>query len=403
MAFNNGDQGPLLLSSDTNGLYSNPVDILIDATFQEQSPTAEPAEFLDLDLDMDRPEDNSTALTINGTPCANLISKNPSPIQPQGETIIPNAPRLRFKDMTCRYWKLGIGGCPFRQDVCQFAHHETGLLSDRLLQMGTCWFWQNSTCQYTSSTCPYAHYETGINHPKPKHRRKEPLLQGLDADIANAAANAGFDIREWQSLMDLISAVRRAAENSASDICSRSRWRRHRGRGRADAGDHYRPRPNEFDRGRSQSPDGTRISTLEGQGCWERPIRRRSPIPTGPRLGNHIIYNALSYRPSPHSTPPSNRQLRSCPAINSYGHRGLSDSTVSLFEDVTIFLNKMSTAVYEHVGDLARQWGSDNRLHQAPIDSMLLRLRDNFEIMEDGCKGGMEAIGDVLFCFKGAK
>lgn len=155
------------------------------------------------------------------------------------------------KLLTCRYWAFGPR-CPNIDaggvDTCDYAHWDTGNLSNFYQQRGTCWYWANPKfgCWW-GAACNFEHRETGymgVHHGsklawnafgqplRPLSRKTPPQapsplyspvrytdarhatvlqLSGLNLQIADAARKSGFNIRNHIALLDLIWSVRRVA------------------------------------------------------------------------------------------------------------------------------------------------------------------------------------------------
>jgi hypothetical protein len=69
------------------------------------------------------------------------------------------------KLLTCRYWAFGPR-CPNIDatgvDTCDYAHWDTGNLSNFYQQRGTCWYWANPKFEcWWGIACSFEHRETG--------------------------------------------------------------------------------------------------------------------------------------------------------------------------------------------------------------------------------------------------
>lgn len=73
-------------------------------------------------------------------------------------------PVRKQKHLTCRYWLYAGGGCPDPDEVCPFAHEDTGVLSEHRDQRGTCYHWKMTRkgCHFSANDCQYEHRDTGV-------------------------------------------------------------------------------------------------------------------------------------------------------------------------------------------------------------------------------------------------
>jgi hypothetical protein len=82
----------------------------------------------------------------------------------QLQEAIPSKPvnmsgKKSLKHLTCYHWKQR-GGCRYREDECQYAHHDTGMDEGKNT---TCfWWWNTGHCKKSERECLYAHRDTGI-------------------------------------------------------------------------------------------------------------------------------------------------------------------------------------------------------------------------------------------------
>ncbi|OCT47232.1 hypothetical protein CLCR_02262 [Cladophialophora carrionii] len=111
---------------------------------------------------------------------------------------------------TCRYWALGPE-CPnmdaFRTVSCDFAHYDTGDLASHVQQRGTCLAWKQYGFCGRGVGCWYEHRDTGVTGLY----QGTVELDGLELQVADAAAKAGFNTYNHEALFDLIWAVKRLA------------------------------------------------------------------------------------------------------------------------------------------------------------------------------------------------
>ena len=67
--------------------------------------------------------------------------------------------RKSLKHLTCYHWKQR-GGCRYREEDCQYSHHDTGLDEGKNT---TCfWWWTTGHCKKSEKECLYAHRDTGL-------------------------------------------------------------------------------------------------------------------------------------------------------------------------------------------------------------------------------------------------
>ncbi|ETI25423.1 hypothetical protein G647_02196 [Cladophialophora carrionii CBS 160.54] len=111
---------------------------------------------------------------------------------------------------TCRYWALGPE-CPnvdaFRTVTCEFAHYDTGDLASHVQQRGTCLAWKQYGFCGRGVGCWYEHRDTGVTGLY----QGTIELNGLELQVAHAAAKAGFNTFNHEALFNLIWAVKRLA------------------------------------------------------------------------------------------------------------------------------------------------------------------------------------------------
>jgi hypothetical protein len=119
------------------------------------------------DLNADDPEDDGLSISLDKS--LEKVRRASNTRTTSGRTQQLQEPILSkpmntsgkksLKHLTCYHWKQK-GGCRYREDDCQYAHHDTGMDEGKNT---TCfWWWNTGRCKKSERECLYAHRDTGI-------------------------------------------------------------------------------------------------------------------------------------------------------------------------------------------------------------------------------------------------
>jgi hypothetical protein len=118
-------------------------------------------------LDADDSEDDAMSISPEKSPeivrsTSHVMTTTGRLQQPQAAVSSKmeiQSSKKSLKHLTCYHWKQR-GGCRYREDECQYAHHDTGMDEGKNT---TCfWWWKIGHCKKSERECLYAHRDTGL-------------------------------------------------------------------------------------------------------------------------------------------------------------------------------------------------------------------------------------------------
>lgn len=89
-----------------------------------------------------------------------------------GNIATPKLPsqldRVPKKYVTCFWWTTKTG-CKYSEVDCQFAHRQTGLVSEKpSYKNSVCYYWRTKgVCKFSDEDCKFAHWDTGVQAQAP--------------------------------------------------------------------------------------------------------------------------------------------------------------------------------------------------------------------------------------------